>query len=97
MNPNEFPCLLGDAPVVARFEFEGECLGHGAHPDYPAYAEITEVVIGGVAIAPQLLCEDWISGIETAIMRSIARARQDEADEHAWEQQEGRLAERGYP
>lgn len=91
--PNEFPCLLGIDPVIARFEYEPACIGHGEHPDYPAYAEITEVVIGGVRVAPQHLNEDWISDTEIAIMKHIREA----AEEQAWERQEEALAERGYP
>jgi hypothetical protein len=94
---NETTAYLGANEVTVRFEFEPECLGHGAHPDSSAYVLIEEVVIGGVEISAQYLSDDWLSNTERDILAERGRSLQSEAEEEAWERQQERLMEEGYP
>jgi hypothetical protein len=88
---------IGAASVYVRFDFEPEQRGFGAHPDYPPYVTVEEVCIGGQWVSPENFSDAWLMGTEAYILSERGKSLQAEHDEAAWEAQQERLAERGYP
>ena len=81
-----------------RFEFEPECLGHGSHPDESAYVYITDVCITGIWIeATELLAAQVLSIAEQELLESQAQRLQEDRNEAAWEREQERRMEEGYP
>jgi hypothetical protein len=94
---NETSEFLGVVPVTVRFEFEPECLGHGAHRDLSAYVQIEEVCIGGHWVSAQYLSDDWLADTERSILAERGKSLQAEDDMGRWEREQERRMEEGYP
>ena len=66
---------IGPVPVEVLFDFEPECLGHGAHPDSPATATIKQYRINGVWVDSGWFegfsGDAWIDAAEAEIVARV--------------------------
>jgi hypothetical protein len=94
---SEYKTTLQGAPIVVRFTYYRADDGGRDYPSSPAYVEIEEVVIGGIAVASNHFSEMFLCDREDEIMADVGRSLKEEDDCCRWEHEQERRMEEGYP
>lgn len=94
---NESKEFIDGKEVVVRFDYGPQHYGpNGEKWDEP-YVCITEVCIGGVCISGEFFATDWLTNTELLILAEKGASLQAEYEMCAWEANQERLMEEGYP